>query len=229
MKLNKILALACGVVGVVAMGQARAATVDWANWNTAPSGFTTGATSGVATATLTPSLSVRYTGEVRDVLDNYPSWAPGTTYADGVLVNNAPPQSGGIVKLFGGQGTGVNTLTFSAPVVNPVFAIWSLGQGGQPTTFVFNTSSFVLVAGGPSTEYNGQSITRSANVVGGVEGNGTIVFQGTFSSISWTNPSFENWYGFTVGVNGGNAIPLPTASLGGVALLGGLFGRRTRR
>ena len=33
----------------------------------------------------------------------------------------------------------------------------------------------------------------------GVEGNGLIHFPGTYSSISWTNPVFEDYYAFTVG------------------------------
>ena len=35
----------------------------------------------------------------------------------------------------------------------------------------------------------------------GVEGNGTVRFVGTYSSISWTM-TFENFYGYTVGTAG---------------------------
>jgi hypothetical protein len=44
----------------------------------------------------------------------------------------------------------------------------------------------------------------------GNEGNGTIVFNGTFSSITWTNPTYENWYDVTVGA--ANGVPEPPAT-----------------
>jgi len=59
------------------------------------------------------------------------------------------------------------------------------------------------------------------NVVSGSEGNGVVQFTGTFSSISWTN-SFENFYAFTVGMEGTTTpVPEPTTMI----LLGsGLIG-----
>ena len=54
----------------------------------------------------------------------------------------------------------------------------------------------------------------SGNVVGGTgERNGSVIFYGTFNSISWTNPIAENYYGFTVGVEGGTSVvPVPAAA-----------------
>jgi hypothetical protein len=123
------------------------------------------------------------------------------TTAVGGDVGNAPPQSGGILKLNGGAvQPPIDTITFSTAVTNPVFAIWSLGQGGIDASFNFN-APFTLQAGGPSLEYAGKAITASGDTVFGVEGNGTIQFQGTFTQMRWTNPVFEDWYGFTVGVS----------------------------
>jgi hypothetical protein len=47
----------------------------------------------------------------------------------------------------------------------------------------------------------------------GVEGNGVIQFDGTYSSITFTTPSYEYYYAFTVG---SVATPEP----GSLALLG---------
>jgi len=60
-------------------------------------------------------------------------------------------------------------------------------------------------------EFGGSSITAAGNTVNGVEGNGTIQFNGTFTQISWTNPQFEFYYAFTVGAEGTTtpAIPEP--------------------
>ena len=114
-------------------------------------------------------------------------------------------------------------ISFGSPITNPVIAIWSLGANGNTASFNFEETP-TIVAGGPSAEYNGSSIILGAiaNAVYGAEGNGSVVFYGTFSSITWTNPSYENWYGFTVGA-AGSTVPEPStwAMLGlGFAALG---------
>ena len=107
-------------------------------------------------------------------------------------------QFGGIIQLFGATGA-TDTITFSHPMTNPVFAIWSLGQGGINASFDFvQTPTFE--AGGPRNEYQGSAITVAGNTVSGNEGNGSIEFFGTFDKIPWANATLENWHGFTVGV-----------------------------
>jgi hypothetical protein len=123
----------------------------------------------------------------------------------------------------------LNTLTFSVPIVDPVIAIWSLGQGGIEASFDFVGVTPVLVAGGPNAEYGGSAITVSGNIVNGREGNGTIQLMGTYSSLQWTNPTFENWYGFNVGIAevGTTPVPEPGELLLFVLGLGLLIGART--
>jgi hypothetical protein len=185
------------------IGNSHASTIDWeATWSSAVTGSPTG---GSATGTTANGLTITYSGELQNLVTNYPSWTPASSYVGG-NVGNAPPQSGGILQLFGGATVPpTDTITFSHAVTNPVFAIWSLGQGGINASFNFN-EPFTIQAGGPSMEYGGESITSSGNTVFGAEGNGTIQFTGTFTTISWTNPVFENWYGFTVG----SAVPEPS-------------------
>ncbi len=93
--------------------------------------------------------------------------------------------------------------------------------------FVFN-QAFTIQSGGPNAEYGGATITAVGNTISGLEGNGVIQFNGSLTSISWTNPVAENWYGFTVGVPVA-AIPEPETYallLGGLALLGARARRR---
>jgi hypothetical protein len=200
------LALAVGSAGV-----ANAATIDWTDWVSATPGETAGTAGGNA-----GPIAVTYLGEVQSLSVNYPSWTPTSSYIGGT-VSNAPPQSFNTIQIFGGGDSGTDTVKFSTPVVNPVIAIWSLGQPGFSASFNF-TATPTIEAGGVSAEYPlGMTITPgSGNVILGSEGNGVVQFTGTFSSISWTNPTFEDWYGFTVGVT----APVPEASTWAMMLLG---------
>ena len=184
-----------------------AAKADLISWNT-----WTSDSGGSMVVGLTPVTVTFSTASYHQDIANYPSWTPASTYADGVVVGNAPVSSNGIMQLTGGNSN-LNTLTFSTPVLNPDIAIWSLGSGGVPASFVFNATP-VFVAGGPSAEYGGSAITVSGNTVSGSEGNGTVQFLGSFSTISWINPAYENWYGFNVGAPSvGVAVPEPSSAI----------------
>ena len=216
--------LAAAAIFCGAAAQARADFIDWNTWSSS--------SGGSMTIGSTPVTVTFATSNFHADIPNYPSWTPVTTWADGVIVNNAPVSTNGIMQLTGGT-TAVNTLTFSTAVENPVIAIWSLGQPGLTASFVFNATP-VRIAGGPSAEYGGSSITVSGNTVSGNEGNGTVEFVGTFSSITWTNPQFENWYGFNVGAPGlaASATPEPASltllAVGTVSLIGYGWRRRKR-
>ena len=221
MKATALLVAASIVTVMMVVTPASANTIYWTNWSTNTAG---------SIVTPQTAISVTYSGELSGLSLNYPSWTPSTTYADGIVVANAPPQSGNMIRLLGG-GTTVDMITFSAPVVNPVFWIWSLGSPTIPATFEFINAAPTLVVGGPSAEFGGGPISVSGNTVSGSEANGTVTFLGTYSSISWNNPFFENYYGFTVGVAGAaNTIPEPSSTLGLLGIgLAGLVAMRRRK
>lgn len=210
--------LALAAAALAGSGLAQSATIDWNQW-------TSNATGSIASTPVT----ITFTGQNSSGWNaGYPSYGPAGTWADGTIVANAP--TGGIVLLTGGDD-GLNTITFSQAVTNPVFAIWSLGQSSINASFDFTNATPVFVAGGPSAEYGGSAITVSGNDVFGNEGNGTVEFVGTFTSISWTNPTYEYWYGFNVGIAGVSAVPEPGAIgllLAGLTLLGLVHRRRVK-
>jgi PEP-CTERM motif len=196
---------------------ASADTIAWTNWTSVTPG-----SPGTGTGTI-GSITVTYSGQTSALLNDYPSWTPTSSYIGGV-VGNAPPATNNSIQLEGGV-TYTESITFSSPVVDPILAIWSLGAAGTPASFDFTASEpFTVVAGGPSAEYGGSSITTSGNNIDGSEGNGVVQFNGTFSTITFTTPGYEDYYAFTVGedatlTSGTSPVPEPgTLSLLGLGL-----------
>ncbi len=187
--------VACALAGAtVALfaGSAAQASVTWTQW----------ATNGSGAA---GAVSVTYTGEMSGLIfpggGSFAGYDPASSFTGGP-VTNVPTNANGALKLLGGGGDAatLNTITFSQALLNPVFLIWSLGQGGLPTSFNFQGSpSISIVAGGPTNQYGGGPLSLMSDTTVGVEGNGVLQFHGLVSSISWTNPTREDYYAFTVG------------------------------
>jgi len=213
---NSISALLFAASAVCPSALAHADVISWTNWSTASSG-NPGSASGTA-----GTITVTYSGQTSG-LTNVPSWTPASTFTGGA-VGNAPPHTP-TIQLEGGSML-TETIMFSSTVVDPIFAIWSLGAPSAPATFDFSSKSgqpFDLLGGGPSTEFGGSALTATGSVVHGSEGNGLVQFTGSFDSITFTTPNFENYYAFTVGydqtLTGGGTVPEPaTLSLFGFGL-----------
>src|SRR5665213_1897568 len=117
-----LLGVALAVLGSATAANANA--VDWTNWTAG----TVSSTAGSATGTI-GTVGVTYTGEM-DALNGYVSnWSPASTWQGGP-VSNAPPGNSSIQLMGGASPPIVDTLTFTSAILNPVFAIVSLGQGG---------------------------------------------------------------------------------------------------
>lgn len=186
---------------------AAAAPIAWTAWN---STFTPSSSNGGSATGTAGAVNVSYSGELITLYFNYPSWQPAGTFTPPGL--NAPTMADGGIRLYGGHTT-LNTITFSSPVTDPYFAIWSLGGLGTSASFVFDATP-IFDAGGVSKEIGGMPITVSGNTVSGTEGNGIVHFSGTFSSISWSNPQAENYYMFTVGFGGSSTCEGPNCGGG---------------
>ena len=196
--------LALPVLPAAAHAQERTA-VYWADWTSSLQVDGRGTVFGTMDVDGT-AVGLRYEGELdfAATLPGGTEWfAPRDAYLGSVLRDGTPITSD-IIALTGGVGSG-NTFVFERPITNPVLSIFSLGRGSTPVEYVFD-APFELLAGGPGA-FGGTAITQpSPNTVRGFEGNGTIRFLGTYSSIAFTTVGGEYWSGFTLGVQG---IPTP--------------------
>ena len=148
-------------------------------------------------------IGVDVVGDFDDILTNYPSWDPATSFAGGV-VDNAP-DTDMLVKI---SHAGHFAVSFSQEVHDAAVSMWSVGQGNVPVTYSFDRA-IDLVAGGPSAEYGGSSLVQSGNAVTGAEGNGTVTLGGSMTGFGIDVIHDENYHGFTIGLQHAQAVPEP--------------------
>jgi len=235
---GSVLAGAIAGVALAAAPNAHAVPVAWTNW-TAVS-LAGGTAAGVITPSSGPAINVSATGpNAGGSISETFVFGPAATYIGGI-VSNAPCAgttncTGDLINI-PGTPPGPMTLTFSSAIVNPVFAVWSLGDATNTATLTFPVGTAPVIE---STGTNGGlgfvSLTASGNVVSGREGNGTFLLPGTFTSITLTlaSPSANEFAGFTVGQAGPLAAPVPepeTFALfaAGLGVLGAAVRRRAR-
>ena len=192
----------------------------WINWN-GPTGSTASAqgkygpysyySGATGTLTLGPTLTnVTYTGETLSAFSSYSggngSFWTSTNYTataaqtyTSATVPAGPPNNDRIAVA--GFGISGGRIVFDQTVTNVAMTLWSLG-GMQEGQMTFN-QDFSLVSSDKSTYRTGTlepSLTKAGKTLYGSEGNGTIVFYGDFTELSWTVPGPEYYWAFTLGM-----------------------------
>ncbi|MBL8554334.1 MAG: PEP-CTERM sorting domain-containing protein [Phenylobacterium sp.] len=203
---SKLFAAAVATAALAAASQAGAVTVNWADWTAQTSGTHVDGTITVGS----DMVDVDYDGAIYFTQTNGGTdfWLD-TGYTQGV-VNR--PTGTDLIALDGG---GLKTITFSQAVVNPYLAFTSWNNN----TVNFS-APFTIVSQGCG--YWGCG-TFSPNITntgffGSGEVHGVLQFQGTFTSLTFTDSS-ELWHGFTVGI-GGVSTGVPEPATWGLMILG---------
>ena len=178
-------------------------TVCWAEWSSSTAGQPGSATATIATPQ--GPISVTYAGEVYQplVASTVPNlFTPASTYTCATVTNPPNPT---IVLQAGGTQL-VDTLTFSRPVNNPLFAIMSLGNStfnldGEYDFGAYGEAFTILKYAMGSMAGPGTLTDVDGGLVGN-DGDGLVQLIGTFTSIRWTDPVSEltGDHGFTIGV-----------------------------
>lgn len=187
--------------------------VDWTSWNPGA-----GTATGVITPSSGPAVTVQFDalkadgshGSFMGVTGNY-LWNPASTYTS-AEVENASTYEG--IQLVGSPNM-TYRVTLSEAIKDPIMAITTLGSLGDPAVYDFD-SPFTILSQGPTCCWGGGPglLTQlPGDILRGTEGAGTIKFNGTYSTFSWTVPDPEFWHGFTFGIRTTEALePTPPPS-----------------
>jgi len=234
---------------------AQAVVIDWTDWVSSDStgGFTA---YGVMTTT-TSTVNVTYNNplgvgfyQTSTGIDYWQNGHAGRTEATSPYTNSFVENIPTGVDIVALRWAGLQTLSFSETIANPVFAYVSLNGNGYGFDQDFEILSFGDASDGNDCGYWGcgtsykQVVEVSSNVyeyrlLGTGEPHGTLRFTGAFDTVTWRSLSNEYWNGFTVGIEGtaaevfpethGNAVPEPaTMALFATGLLGATLRRRKK-
>ena len=182
--------------GISACSAADRDTYTWVDWSEAGPGGAAGSAGGI---------EVSYSGDLNEnstpdgaAEDLFSPWEDTFTHDD----LPEPPIGGDILRMYGGEDTGLQSLTFSPPARDPVIAVMSLGSVSEPARIIFDNEIEVLTSGagkwggGPDNLRVGEDVMTLI----GQEAYGLVRVTGTFERLSFDIPDYESDYGLQIAV-----------------------------
>lgn len=179
------------VLFLVSARQSESALIQWTDW-TASNLLSASGTAG--------SLGVSFSGQLQFAQLGFNNMVGGgaSSTTDYWIENSPPPYTGNALvdnrppgfELLAFNGASTNSLTFSAPVLNPLMAIVSMGQSGLAVTYDFDTP-FTVLSEGRGFWGDGTFSVGAGDVLVGNELHAVIQFHGPVSQINWRS-SAEN-------------------------------------
>ena len=209
--------IAAMTLSTLAAAAAHAGTVDWTDWTSKTSNTVSGSVlSGSTLVDVTYSGAQYAFAQINGVGTNY--WSPTTPYISATVSN--PPTPVDLVAL---SAAGTSTITFSTAVVNPLIALvsWNGAHvtfGGGSDNQTYNIQ--YLSSGCGFWGCGSFSSPTSNSFVGSGELHGVIELVGTYTTISFTDTTPENWHGLTVGFEGVAVPAVPEPSVAWLMLAG---------
>lgn len=189
----------------------------WTDWTSDNGSTVSGTVSGVTVTTNIDNSDFAQLNE-NPASTNYFTGFSGYTTPYGA---NGPTSS----DIIGLSDASTQNIQFSSAVTDPLIAIVS--WNGNNINFASQYNAILLSSGcGWWGCEGGTNLNNSTPISGS---NGIIELQGTFTNISFTVPNYEDWHGFTVGIEGvaDNNIPEPSSiALLGIGFLGFVAARR---
>ena len=218
-------------VALNVLAVAHAGTVAWTNWTSDTANTVSGSVLFNST-----TVGVTYSGaqygfaQINGVGTDY--WSPTTPYISATVSN--PPTPVDLVAL---DAAGTSTITFSTAVVNPLIALVS-----------WNGAHVTFGGGSDNQTYNIQYLSSgcgfwgcgsfanqtSTSFDGSGELHGVIELLGTYTTISFTDTTPENWHGLTIGFQSVavSAVPEPGVvwlMLAGTPIVAAIARKRRRK
>lgn len=209
----KSLVITAAAAFIHTLASAGPSWIDWTNLN-----------SGTLTIG-SQIVGVTLTGSTPDLLNNgtyyYDNANTGGTAASGSYGGFQPSD------MLQVSNASFFTLTFSQAIVNPYIALVSVGQPNVAVTYTFDSSAAVLSSG--SNYWGNGTYTTAGNSFTGLEFNGVLQLQGSFTSMNIAVGQPEYWHGFNVGSAAVSAVPEPESyalMLAGLGLMSAIARRR---
>lgn len=209
------------VVPLLALAASPAAAQGWASWYApAACGAPVMGQLGAATVTYTGGYRAVQSATGQDFCGSISQrGGQGNNYFTGAGVYDgggiSAPDNVSFIQMVSAT---TGTISFSEAVVDPYIAFISVGRRNAPITYAFDAPFSVRSDNVANAAYWGTgTYALGDNAFTGREFSGVVQFTGTFTELTFSTNTSENWHGITVGAT---AIAIPEPAVFMLSLIG---------